>query len=93
MSASRAGWQTDRGRTYIQFGPPDEIESHPSGGTYNRPVEQGGGTIRTFPFEVWRYRYIQGIGNDVLIEFTDPTGTGEFTQTVDPAAKRELIGK
>ncbi len=93
MSASRAGWQTDRGRIYIQFGPPHEIESHPSGGTYNRPVEQGGGTTRTFPFEIWRYRYIQGIGNDVLIEFTDPTGTGEFTQTVDPAAKRELIGK
>ena len=27
------GWETDRGRIYITFGPPDEIESHPSGGT------------------------------------------------------------
>ncbi|MFN0165726.1 MAG: GWxTD domain-containing protein, partial [Bryobacteraceae bacterium] len=23
------GWQTDRGKVYITFGPPDEIESHP----------------------------------------------------------------
>jgi GWxTD domain-containing protein len=25
-----AGWQTDRGRTYVLMGPPDEIDSHPS---------------------------------------------------------------
>jgi GWxTD domain-containing protein len=93
MSATRAGWKTDRGRIYIQFGAPNEIESHPSGGTYSRPAAQGGGTVRTFPFEVWRYRYIQGIGSDVLLDFTDPTGTGEFAQSIDPAAKRELIGK
>ena len=31
------GWRTDRGRIYITFGPPDEIESHPSGGMYQRP--------------------------------------------------------
>jgi len=93
MSASRAGWRTDRGRIYIQFGPPDEIESHPSGGTDDRPPAQGGGRTRTFPFEIWLYRYIQGIGNDVLIQFTDPTGTGEFTQSVDPATKRGLIGR
>jgi GWxTD domain-containing protein len=27
------GWKTDRGRIYIMYGKPDEIESHPSGGT------------------------------------------------------------
>ena len=59
------GWKTDRGRIYITFGPPDEIESHPSGGTYERPIEEGGGTTSTYPFEKWRYRYIEGIGNDV----------------------------
>src|SRR6266849_5831061 len=31
------GWKTDRGRIYITFGPPAEIESHPSGGSYERP--------------------------------------------------------
>src|SRR5579863_5304807 len=54
------GWKTDRGRTYIQYGPPDEIESHPSGGTYERPAEEGGGETSTFPFEQWRYRYLEG---------------------------------
>src|SRR5436309_2292609 len=62
------GWKTDRGRIYIIWGKPDEIESHPSGGTIDRPIEDGGGTTSTFPFEIWRYRYIEGIGNEVLLE-------------------------
>jgi GWxTD domain-containing protein len=82
------GWKTDRGRIYIMYGKPDELESHPSGGQYDRPVTQGGGTISTFPFEVWRYRYIEGIGNNVLIEFVDSNANGEFRQTIDPSAKQ-----
>jgi len=31
------GRQTDRGRIYIIWGPPDEIESHPAGGTWGDP--------------------------------------------------------
>jgi GWxTD domain-containing protein len=58
------GWKTDRGRIYITFGPPDEVDSHPSGGTYERPAAEGGGETSTYPFEDWRYRYIEGIGND-----------------------------
>ncbi len=85
------GWKTDRGRIYITFGPPDEIESHPSGGTYQRPIEEGGGTTSTYPFEIWRYRYIEGIGNDVLIEFVDPTMTGEYRMTMDPSEKDALL--
>jgi len=84
------GWKTDRGRIYIMYGKPDEIESHPAGGTYVRPVEQGGSVISTFPFEMWRYRYIQGIGNQVLLEFVDSSLSGEYRMTVDPAAKRRL---
>src|SRR5215468_8654148 len=63
------GWKTDRGRIYITFGPPDERDEHPSGGTYQRPPEEGGGTTSTFPFEIWRFRYLAGIGNDIQIEF------------------------
>jgi GWxTD domain-containing protein len=85
------GWKTDRGRIYITFGPPAEIESHPSGGTYERPIEEGGGTTSTFPFEKWRYRYIEGIGNDVNIEFVDPTMTGEYRMTMDPSEKDALL--
>jgi GWxTD domain-containing protein len=70
------GWKADRGRIYITFGPPDEIESHPSGGSYERPAEEGGGTTSTYPFEQWRYRWIEGIGTDIIIEFVDPTMDG-----------------
>src|SRR3569833_1223562 len=85
------GWKTDRGRIYITFGPPDEIESHPSGGTYERPPEEGGGTTSTFPFEQWRYRYIEDIGNDIIIEFVDPTMSGEYRMTMDPSEKDALL--
>ncbi len=84
------GWRTDRGRIYITFGPPDEIEDHPSGGLYDRPIDEGGGTTSTFPFQIWRYRYLQGVGTDILIEFVDPTLTGEYRHTMDPYEKDAL---
>src|SRR4051812_14820604 len=85
------GWKTDRGRIYITYGPPDEKETHPSGGTYERPTEEGGGTTSTFPFEQWRYRYIEGIGSDIIIEFVDPTMSGEYRMTMDPSEKDALL--
>ena len=85
------GWKSDRGRIYITFGPPDEIDSHPSGGSYQRPSAEGGGETSTYPFEDWRYRYIEGIGNDVNIEFVDPTMTGEYRMTMDPSEKDALL--
>src|SRR6476646_1439431 len=85
------GWKTDRGRIYITYGPPDEKETHPSGGTYERPSEEGGGTTSTFPFEQWRYRYIEGIGSDIIIEFVDPTMSGEYRMTMDPSEKDALL--
>src|SRR5438046_1354463 len=77
------GWKTDRGRIYIMYGPPDENDSHPSGGSYMRPPEEGGGETSTYPFEQWRYRYIDGIGNKVILEFVDPTMTGEYRLTIE----------
>jgi GWxTD domain-containing protein len=85
------GWKTDRGRTYIMWGKPDEIESHPSGGTYDRPMEEGGGTTTTYPWERWRYRYLEGIGENVELEFVDTTMTGEYHLTMDPSEKDALL--
>ena len=85
------GWKTDRGRIYITYGPADEIESHPSGGTYERPPEEGGGETSTFPFEQWRYRYIEGVGTNIIIEFVDPTMSGEYHMTMDPSEKDALL--
>jgi GWxTD domain-containing protein len=85
------GWKTDRGRIYIMYGPPDEIEDHSSGGFYERPPEEGGGETSTYPFQQWRYRYIEGIGNNIIIEFVDPTMSGEFHMTMDPSEKDALL--
>ncbi len=85
------GWKTDRGRIYIMWGAPDEIDSHPSGGTYERPAAEGGGETSTYPFEDWRYRDLEGIGENVEIEFTDKTMTGEYKLTMDPSEKDALL--
>src|SRR5260370_33583923 len=89
-AAGLPGWKTDRGRTYIVFGPADEIESHPSGGSYERPMEEGGGQTSTFPFETWRYRYIEGIGQEVMIEFVDTCMCGDYHMTMDRSEKDAL---
>ena len=85
------GWKTDRGRIYIIWGKPDEIESHPTGGTYDRPMEEGGGSTTTYPWERWRYRYLEGIQENVELEFVDPSGSGEYRLTTDPSEKDALL--
>src|ERR1700688_4212979 len=89
-AAGIPGWKSDRGRTYIVFGPADEIESHPSGGSYERPMEEGGGETSTFPFETWRYRYLEGIGQEVMIEFVDTCMCGDYHMTLDRSEKDAL---
>ncbi len=73
-----AGWRTDRGRVYILYGPPDEKENHASGGGYERPLHEGGGGTATYPFEIWRYRYLEGLGSGIELEFVDKSWTGDF---------------
>ncbi|MCU1291197.1 MAG: hypothetical protein JWP08_47 [Bryobacterales bacterium] len=85
------GWKTDRGMIYIKYGAPDEIDSHPSGGSYQRPIEEGGGETSTYPFEGWRYRYLEGIGTNINIEFVDTTMSGEYHMSTDPEEKDALL--
>jgi len=91
FAAGIPGWKTDRGRIYVMYGPADEIESHPSGGTYDRPMDEGGGTTSTFPFEDWRYRYLEGIGQEVIIEFVDTCMCGDYHMTMDRSEKDALL--
>ena len=91
FAAGVPGWRTDRGRMYIMYGKPDEIESHPSGGSYERPMEEGGGETSTYPFETWRYRYLEGIGQEIIIEFVDPCMCGEYHMTMDRSEKDALL--
>jgi GWxTD domain-containing protein len=87
FAAGMPGWKTDRGRMYILHGNPDSIESHPAGGPYMRPAEEGGGETVTYPFEVWRYRHLDGIGQEIEFEFVDPCGCGEYRLTIDRGEK------
>jgi len=87
FSSGIPGWRTDRGRIYIMWGPPDSIESHSSGSTYNRPMSEGGGQTTVYGFDDWNYHYMEGIGQNITIEFVDPTGTGEYHITMDPGEK------
>jgi GWxTD domain-containing protein len=84
------GWKTDRGRIYITWGKPDSVESHPSGGAYDRPSYEGGGSTTTYPFETWFYRHLDGVGDGIEIEFVDPTGTGEYRIARDANEKDAL---
>ncbi|MGB0066089.1 MAG: GWxTD domain-containing protein [Terracidiphilus sp.] len=90
FAAGKPGWKTDRGHIYISFGAPDSIDSHPSGGLYERPYEEGGGETSTFPFEIWHYRYIEGVGENIDIEFVDTCQCGDYHYTIDRSEKDAL---
>jgi GWxTD domain-containing protein len=90
-AAGKPGWKTDRGHIYIAFGPADSIDSHPSGGSYQRPMDEGGGETSTFPFEVWHYRYLEGVGDNIDIEFVDSCMCGDYHFTIDRGEKDALL--
>ncbi len=90
FAAGMPGWKTDRGHIYIAYGKADSIDSHPSGGEYERPMEEGGGNTSTYPFEVWHYRYLAGIGDNIDIEFVDTCMCGDYHMTIDRSEKDAL---
>ena len=65
------GWKTDRGRVYLTYGPPDEIQDQGKNG------------------QRWHYRYMEGVGTNVVVEFVDRDGTGDLTMTMDPAENQK----
>ena len=87
FSSGMPGWKSDRGRTYIIWGKPDTLTTHSQGEDYDRPLDEGGGSTKTYAYEDWTYNEMEGIGQSIELEFVDPTGTGEFTLTYDPGAK------
>jgi GWxTD domain-containing protein len=86
FASGTPGYKTDRGKIYLKYGKPDEIESHPSGGAYQMASYEGGGSTSTYPFERWWYRHIPN-HSDVEIEFIDPSGTGEYRIARNPFEK------
>jgi len=90
FAAGKPGYLTDRGHIYIAWGKPDDVERHSSGGEYERPTEEGGGTTSTYPFEVWHYRYLEGVGDNVNMEFVDSCSCGDYHYTIDRSEKDAL---
>jgi GWxTD domain-containing protein len=91
FGAGLPGWKTDRGRIYIIWGPADQVTSHPTGGTYDRPQEEGGGETTTYPYEDWRYRYLEGVGENIELEFVDQCSCGEYRLSQSPNDKDALL--
>jgi GWxTD domain-containing protein len=58
----KEGWQTDRGRVYLIYSEPDEVERFPS-------------TTDGKPYEIWDYNQIE---NGVIFVFIDQTGFGDY---------------
>jgi len=85
------GWKTDRGMVYVKFGPPDHIEEYNFGDAYDRPYYEGLGQTRVFPTQIWEYRFIEGIGSDVELEFVDTGGGNLYTLETNPNAKDLLL--
>jgi len=90
FTSGKPGWMTDRGHIYIAYGKPDDIDAHPSTGSYDRPMDEGGGNTVAYPFEVWHYRYIEGIGDNIDLEFVDTCQCGDYHYTVDRSEKDAL---
>ena len=91
FQSGKPGWMTDRGRTYVIHGEPAYIERYPSGGSYHRKSREGGGVTFTYPFEVWLYHRIAGIGEDVELEFVDRSFSGEYRLAMRPEEKDMLL--
>jgi GWxTD domain-containing protein len=77
FAAAVPGWKSDRGRVYIVFGPPDEIESHPS-------------VAGSAPSELWRYEHVEGRGA-MTFDFVDSALTGEYRLMVEPEQRNALF--
>lgn len=91
FAAGWPGWMTDRGKIYIIHGPPDEVEANPSGGEYERTLPEGGGRTSVYPYEKWRYRHIEGVGNNVELEFVDRDFSGVYRLALSPEDKDAFL--
>ena len=84
FAAKVHGYRTDRGRIYILYGPPEELERHPLRNRFAPP--EAPASFR-YPSEVWRYHYLEGVGRNVVMKFMDTCECGDFPLVDDPTEK------
>ncbi len=98
FAAGKPGWKTDRGMIYIKFGPPHRRQTNPMGGRVFRSQrelissdrERPKDAMTALPYEVWEYRYIDGIGSEVTFEFVSKDGTAAYKLALSPEEKDAL---
>jgi len=66
------GWKTDRGRVYIVYGPPDEIDTQP-----------GKNGNSNYPTQIWRYHLLKGASRDLTVPFMDTCRCGDYRLGID----------
>ncbi len=99
FSTGKPGWKTDRGMIYIKFGPPDRRQTNPTGGRVYRTQQEllasasdhAEQHMTALPFEVWEYRKIEGIGEEVSFEFVAKEGGVDYSLALDPDEKDALF--
>jgi GWxTD domain-containing protein len=84
------GWETDRGRAYIKFGPPDGIETHVGGEPAGNAAGEGPEKY-DHAWSRWHYRSIEDVGENVDLDFVDVAGTGDYIMEVPSEKKEELL--
>jgi GWxTD domain-containing protein len=72
------GWKTDRGMVYVRFGAPDEKDTHPA-------------TANSAASETWKYRMIEGLGQDVVFQFVETAAAKDYQLNLSPAEKDRLL--
>ena len=90
FAAGKPGWKTDRGQIYISW-PAGLDRSHPAGGSTSGPWMRAAARPSTFPFEIWHYRYMEGIGENIDLEFVDTCLCGDYHFTIDRSEKDALF--
>lgn len=83
FAANVTGYKTDRGRIYIMYGPPTSVDRHYSAAGSEKASDLVGAHAIPYDWELWRYRYIEGIGQDIAIKFVDTCGCGQFQLPVE----------
>lgn len=72
----REGLRTDRGKVYVLFGLPDEMEDHAGGVASVAGYERS--TWSTKPYYAWKYYNAGPAGRRMLFVFVDEVGDGEY---------------
>lgn len=99
FKAGKAGWRTDRGMIFIKFGPPDRRQTNPTGGRAYRTKQELIASERenpqqhmtALPYEIWEYRYIKGMGQEISFEFVAKDGSPDYTLALSPDDKDALF--